>query len=111
MKAIPLTLLLFALPALAAAQTAGDKNADEPVNSYKSYVTGQRPAASGRGSGTGVAGQPKMGGVIMDCLATKPVSRAFDLRQPEDLKRDLRNVSFDPVTGKAAGFKLFARNF
>ncbi len=105
-------MLLFALlPAAASAQSAGDKASDEPVNSYKSYVTGQRPAGSGLGSGTGVAGQSKVGGVIVDCLATKPISRALDLRQPEDLKRDLRNVSFDPVTGKAAGFKLFARSF
>ncbi len=96
---------------MAAAQTAGDNPADEPLNSYKSYVTGQRSAAAGRGAGTGVLNQSKNGGVIVDCLAAKPKSRALDLRQPEDLKRDLRNVSFDPVTGKAAGFKLFARSF
>lgn len=108
MKTILLTLLLFALPVVAAAQSAGG---DEPLNSYKSYNTGQHLTSTTQRTSFGATSQRKAGGFILDCATAKPGARTFNLRQPEDVKRDLRNVSFDPVTGKAAGFKLFAINF
>ncbi len=111
MKQMPLVLLLFALPGVAAAQATGGPEADQPLTSYKTFTTGQHLTSMPLRPGFAVTSQRKVGGFIVDCATSKPASKMLDLRQPEDLKRDLRNVSFDPVTGKAAGFKLFAFNF
>lgn len=111
MKTMPLALLLCALPVLVVAPSTGAAEPDEPLNSYKTYKTGQQPASASQRPSFGEASQRKVGGFVVECVSAPSRGSLFNLRQPEDPKRDLRNVSFDPVTGKAAGFKLFTFNF
>jgi hypothetical protein len=50
-------------------------------------------------------------GFLVDLVQTNNVRRLLSLRNPSDPKRDAQNISYDPVTGRAMGFKLFSIDF
>jgi hypothetical protein len=50
-------------------------------------------------------------GFLVDLVQTNNAPRLLSLRNPADPKRDAQNISYDPVTGRVIGFKLFSISF
>ncbi len=50
-------------------------------------------------------------GFLVDLVQTNSPRRLLSLRNPSDPKRDAQNLSYDPVTGRVMGFKLFSIDF
>jgi hypothetical protein len=50
-------------------------------------------------------------GFLVDLVQTNSPRRLLSLRNPPDPKRDGQNISYDPITGRAMGFRLFSIDF
>ncbi|MCI0533768.1 MAG: hypothetical protein L0Z50_00925, partial [Verrucomicrobiales bacterium] len=50
-------------------------------------------------------------GFLVDLVQTNSPRRLLSLRNPSDPKRDAQNLSYDPVTGRVMGFRLFSIDF
>ncbi len=50
-------------------------------------------------------------GFLVDLMQTNNPRRLLSLRNPSDPKRDTQNISYDPITGRAMGFRLFSIGF
>lgn len=50
-------------------------------------------------------------GFLVDLVQTNNPRRLLSLRNPSDPKRDAQNLSYDPVTARVIGFKLFSIDF
>jgi hypothetical protein len=50
-------------------------------------------------------------GFFVDLVQTNSPRRLLSLRNPSDPKRDVQNLFYDPITGRAMGFRLFSIDF
>jgi hypothetical protein len=50
-------------------------------------------------------------GFLVDLVQTNNPKQLMSLRTPTDPKRDAQNLSYDPVTGRVVGIKLFSIDF
>jgi hypothetical protein len=50
-------------------------------------------------------------GFLVDLTSTNRPLHFLSLRKPSDPKKDAQNLSYDPMTGRAVGFRLFSIDF
>jgi hypothetical protein len=109
MKTIPALAFLLCSLCLARAQElqTQSQNAATEKPKQTQLTAPPRPKSS-----TDLLKKPiTYSGFLVDLAQTNSARRLLSLRNPPDPKRDAQNVSYDPITGRAMGFRLFSLDF